>query len=145
MKLQRTRKEIEGNLKFVGEFSDEVYKELDKIMVDKISIEILLDIRDLLQERDKPTEENRYRCKAHKLENCDDCRGYSDGSFERIEEPKEWKDGDEYWYISSLGTVLDRGRWGGYSTDERIRDFLGIFRTEKEAKARLEEIKRLIK
>ncbi len=50
----------------------------------------------------------------------------------------EW--GDTYWFITSEGKT-GSNRWIMNKVDLYRRDFLGIFRTEKEALARRDEIK----
>lgn len=60
---------------------------------------------------------------------------------------KEWepKDGDIYWYISSIGEVT-MGRFKENSSwDTKVKNFLGIFPTRELSEKRLEEIKKLLK
>ncbi len=60
------------------------------------------------------------------------------------EEKEEWSYGDGYWFIDAGGRVtrsqLSDSRWHG-----NRRDFLGIYRTEKEAQNMADKIKSFVK
>lgn len=51
---------------------------------------------------------------------------------------------DIYYYLDIDGTITC-DTWLNYSSGKATRDFLGIFKTEEEAEARLAQIKEFIK
>lgn len=51
---------------------------------------------------------------------------------------------EDYFFIGSDGSV-NESYWDNHQTEKDCKDFLGVFKTREEAKARLEEIKRLLK
>lgn len=61
-------------------------------------------------------------------------------------EEEEWpKEGDKYWCIQGIGRLKEFIWYADDSTDRPIRDFMGVFRTRKEAEERMEKIKGFVK
>ncbi|MFA5990477.1 MAG: hypothetical protein WC803_12850 [Sphingomonas sp.] len=67
-------------------------------------------------------------------------------SIKQPEVSEDWtpKEQYEYWFIRTSGSI-SMWIWHNSETDNEIKNFLGIFRTEKEAQKRLEEVKLLLK
>jgi hypothetical protein len=61
-----------------------------------------------------------------------------------IEPENEWKNGDMYFCVKGDGEI-GYNKYDGDETDIGIKNFLGIFRTQSESQARLDEVKEFIK
>lgn len=61
------------------------------------------------------------------------------------EEEKEWPSSYNQYYFIENDCSIDSSNWGNDLVDNHRRDFLGIFKTEKEAQARADKIREFVK
>ena len=59
-------------------------------------------------------------------------------------EEVEWEEGDEYWYVGELGIAI-LATFDNDNVDKARKNFLGIFRTYKEAIERRDKVLEFIK
>lgn len=72
-------------------------------------------------------------------------QAYCDLHVPVAQEEKPWpQNGDTYWYVTASSRPT-QDTWHGDEYDTGMRDFLGIFRTEQEAKDRAALVKRILK
>lgn len=72
-------------------------------------------------------------------------QAYCDLHVPVAQEEKPWpQDGDAYWHVDGRGEAR-LAHWRDAYYDWAIRYFLGIFRTEQEAKDRAALVKRILK
>lgn len=64
-----------------------------------------------------------------------------EAELERL--PWEPEASDTYWFITNNGEIWS-DEWDGVYTDRERRDFLGVFRTEKEATARRDAVRAFV-